>query len=78
MREVSVRLASLEDVKEFVDAATAVECEVEVVDGERSVNARSINDMFNLNLRRPLQVAVIGPSAAVETFCQTVERMIIL
>ncbi len=78
MREISVRLTSLEDVKAFVDAATAVECDVEVVDGDRSANARSIKDMFDLNLKRTLQVAIIGSQAAVEAFCDTVSKMIVL
>ena len=78
MREISIRLTSPTDVKEFVSAASNVECDVEVIDGERAVNARSINDMFDLDFKRPLQVAIIGAKEAVESFCRSVERMIVL
>lgn len=78
MREISVRLTSLTDVKEFVDAASAVECDVEVIDGERAVNARSISEIFDLDFKHPLQVAIIGAREAVESFCRSVERMIVL
>lgn len=78
MREISVCLTSLSDVKDFVDAASAVECDVEVIDGERAVNARSISEVFDLDFRRPLQVAIIGAQDAVERFCRSVEKMTIL
>lgn len=78
MREISIRLTSLTDVKDFVDAASAVECDVEVIDGERAVNARSISDIFDLDFKRPLQVAIIGATETVDRFCRSVERMIVL
>jgi phosphotransferase system HPr-like phosphotransfer protein len=78
MQEISVRLTSLDDVKAFVDAATAVDCQVEVIDGDLSVNARSIKDILDLNLHRPLRVAIIGATSAVESFCTTVSHMIVV
>ncbi len=77
MREISIRLTSLEDVKAFVDAAIDIDCAVEVVEGEQAVDARSITEVLNLDLKQPLQVAVIGAASEVAAFCSSVSRLIV-
>ena len=58
-----VSLASIDDVKQFVDAATRCPCEVDVRSGRYLVNAKSIMGLFSLELSKPVEVEVLisGP-----------------
>ncbi len=77
MREISIRLTSLQDVKAFVDASIENMCEVEVLNGDQAVDARSIKDVLDLDLKQPLQVVLLGAQAEVDAFCQCVSSMIV-
>ena len=58
---MTIRFASLSDVREFVGLATLQPYAVEIVDGEHTVNAKSFMEMFTIDFTHPLQVAVDGP-----------------
>lgn len=55
---MTVRFASLGDIREFVSLATLQPYNVLVVDGDRSVNAKSFMEMFTINFSHPLRVDV--------------------
>lgn len=57
---MTIRFASLNDVREFVSLATLQTYPVKVVDGERTVNAKSFMEMFTLDFSQPLSVEVGG------------------
>lgn len=57
---MTIRFASLNDVREFVNLATLQSYPVEVVEGERSVNAKSFMELFTLDFARPLSVEISG------------------
>lgn len=67
-----VSLASIEDVKQFVNAATLCPCEVDVIDGRYVINAKSIMGLFSLDLSKPVKVEVHGTEAEQDTFQQQV------
>lgn len=77
MREISIRLTSLQDVKAFVDASIENLCDVEVLNGEQEIDARSIKDVLSLNLKQPLRVVLLGAKAEVDAFCRCVSNMIV-
>ena len=55
---MTVRLASVNDVREFVSLATLQPFPVIVEDGERCVNAKSFMEMFTLNFSAPLHLNI--------------------
>ncbi len=55
---MTIRLASVSDVREFVSLATVQPYLVRVFDGVRSVNATSFMEMFTLNFSEPLQLDI--------------------
>lgn len=55
---MTIRLASVSDVREFVSLATKQPFLVLVEDGDRSVNAKSFMEMFTLNFSQPLRLNI--------------------
>ena len=55
---MTVHFSSLGDVREFVSLATLQSYEIQVVDGEHAVNAKSFMEMFTLDFTHPLAVAI--------------------
>ncbi len=62
---MTVRFSSLNDIKEFVGLATLQPYPVQLLDGERTVNAKSFMEMFTLNFAQPLRVALENEENAV-------------
>ena len=50
MSEFFVSLSSIEDVRQFVNAATCCPCEVDVLSGRYVIDAKSIMGLFSLDL----------------------------
>ncbi len=55
---MTIRLASVNDVREFVSLATTQPYRVFVEAGERSVNAKSFMEMFTLDFSEPLHLNI--------------------
>ena len=60
MSEFQVSLASIEEVRQFVNAATRSPCEVDILSGRYVVDAKSIVGVFGLDFRYPLTVVCHG------------------
>lgn len=60
MSEFFVSLSSIEDVRQFVNAATCCPCEVDVLSGRYVIDAKSIMGLFSLDLSHPVKVEVHG------------------
>ncbi len=58
MTSFSILLTSVNDVKEFVDAASRCRCEVDVRADRYVVNGKSIMGLFSIDLSRPVTVEV--------------------
>ncbi len=68
MADFSVSLTSVDQVKQFVDAACRCSCEVDVSSGRYVVNAKSIMGLFSLDLSQPVGVSVRGAPEDKEAF----------
>ena len=66
MSEFFVSLSSIEDVRQFVNAATCCPCEVDVLSGRYVIDAKSIMGLFSL------KVEVHGSDADRSAFEQSV------
>ena len=56
MMEFNVSLSSIEDVRQFVNAASRCPCEVDVCSGRYVIDAKSIMGLFSLDLSKPVRV----------------------
>ena len=58
MKVLDIRLSTIEDVRKFVNAATACEFEVDLASGRYIVDAKSIMGIFSLDLLSPIRMTV--------------------
>ena len=68
MSRFIVSLTSVDEVKQFVDAASRCACEIDVRSGRYVVNAKSIMGLFSLDLSQPVEVEVLGTHAQADAF----------
>ena len=76
MHAFYVSLSSIEDVKQFVDAANHCTCEVDVLSGRYVINAKSIMGLFSINLSQPVRVEVHGTDTQGADFEQSVASFV--
>ncbi len=77
MQTFFVTLASITDVKLFVDAATRCTCEIDVLSGRYVIDAKSIMGLFSLDLQKPVQVEFHGSDADGAAFQQEIAPFIV-
>ena len=77
MADFSVSLTSVDQVKQFVDAACRCSCEVDVSSGRYVVNAKSVLGLFSLDLSQPVEVEVLGTGAEKAAFQENVREFVV-
>ena len=68
MTELKIKLAAIDDVKNFVNIATRFNCEIDVVSGRYVVDAKSIMGLFSLDLSRPLLLKIDSSDEALTNY----------
>ena len=58
MKDVTVKLENINDVREFNHFCCLVSCDVDIVSGRYQIDAKSIMGTFSLDLSKPLKVVV--------------------
>ena len=58
MKKVTVSLASINDVKSFVNIVTKYDFDVDLSSGRYVVDAKSIMGIFSLDLSQPIEVNI--------------------
>lgn len=58
MKKVTVKLDTINDVKNFVNAVTTFECDFDIVSERYVVDAKSIMGIFSLELSKPLALHI--------------------
>ena len=76
MSEFQLSLASIEEVRQFVNAATRSPCEVDVCAGRYVVDGKSIMGLFSLDLSHPVTIRDHGGEGDREAFRQAVESLL--
>ncbi len=56
MNKFLIRLATINDVKEFVSIISLCDFDVDLVSGRYSIDAKSIMGIFSLDLSRPVEL----------------------
>lgn len=75
MKSFLVKLTSISDVKDFVSAATVQPCDIDVVSGRYTIDAKSIMGLFSLDLTKPIRVEVQGSDEEAAAFHAAVATM---
>lgn len=58
MKNVTIKLETINDVKKFVSAVTTFECDFDIVADRYVVDAKSIMGIFSLDLSKPLDLHI--------------------
>lgn len=75
MTEFYVSLHSINDVRDFVSAASLSPVDIDVVSGRYTIDAKSIMGLFSLSLEAPVMVRVYGTDADGQSFRDAVAQM---
>ena len=56
MKETSIKLTNIQDIREFVNQVILLEYEVDLIQGRYVIDAKSIMGIFSLDLLSPIKV----------------------
>ena len=77
MREIEIRLHTVQDVLKFVALATSRSFPIRVGSSRHQVNGKSFMEMFCLNLREPLTAVMECTQPEFEAFCTDAHRFLV-
>ncbi len=77
MKEYTVLLNSINDVKDFVRSASSLPCDIDVVSGRYVVDAKSLLGMFSLDPTKPVLVQLHGTESDANRFGELISRFIV-
>ena len=58
MKKAKIKLSTIEDVRDFVNAASRYTYEIDLSSGRYIVDAKSIMGIFSLDLMNPIELTV--------------------
>ncbi|MBQ8833582.1 MAG: hypothetical protein IJ001_01470 [Oscillospiraceae bacterium] len=74
MKEITIRIGSVQQVLDFVSLATARPFRITVSDGHHNVNGKSFLEMFCLNAQQPLKVSFDCSEEEFQQFSRDTEQ----
>jgi len=77
MNTFYVQLTSINDVKQFVNAACSQMCEIDIISGRYTVDAKSIMGIFSIDLAKPIKIEVQGTEEEFNAFRNAVRTYIV-
>ncbi len=75
MKETSIMLSNVQDIRNFVNEVILVDYDVDLVQGRYTIDAKSIMGIFSLNLRSP--ITLVAHSENAEEFFARIEGFIV-
>ena len=72
MKSYDIKLSTIEDVRNFVNAVTACDFEVDLASGRYLVDAKSIMGIFSLDLLSPIHMTIHSDSC--DAFEKAIEK----
>ena len=60
MTSFDIKLSSINDVKALVNAASDMDCEIDLISGRYVINAKSLIGIFSIDLTKPITVEIHG------------------
>ena len=75
MKTFNMTLASINDVKDFVNLVSRYDFDVDLTSGRYVVDAKSIMGIFSLNLSKPIKIEIHSDNC--DEFVSQIERFIV-
>ncbi len=72
MKETSIMLSNVQDIRNFVNEVILVDYDVDLVQGRYTIDAKSIMGIFSLNLRSP--ITLIARTDNADEFFARIEK----
>lgn len=72
MKETSIMLSNVQDIRNFVNEVILVDYDVDLVQGRYTIDAKSIMGIFSLNLRSPITLVAHTDNA--DEFFSRIEK----
>lgn len=77
MTSFPIQLTSVSDIKAFVDAASRLDCDIDVTCGRYLVDGKSIMGLFSIDLSQPIEVEVHGTQAQADIFRSSIGKFVV-
>lgn len=77
MKTFQIQLASISDVKEFVNCSCQQPFDIDVVSGRYIIDAKSIMGIFSIDLSKPIRVEVHGTEEDGDKFHGAVKKFVV-
>lgn len=77
MNTVKVLLNSIEAVKSFVNIVSQFGCEMDLISGRYTIDAKSIMGIFSLDLSKPIDFGVHGEQEEVDAVLEKIHDYIV-
>ncbi|MDP4108768.1 MAG: HPr family phosphocarrier protein [Bacillota bacterium] len=77
MKTVNVHLSYINDVKKIVSAASDMECEIDLVSGRYTIDARSIMGIFSLDFSKPITLEIHGSDDQAKEFTEKIKEYLV-
>ena len=71
MKELEIKLSTIEDVRNFVNTVTTCDFDVDLASGRYIVDAKSIMGIFSLDLLNPITMTIYSDDC--EEFLKKIE-----
>ena len=63
MKSVSIKLSTVQDIRNFVDITAGIDEDIDLSSGRYVVDAKSIMGIFSLDLLNPITMTVMADNA---------------
>ena len=63
MKSVSIRLSTVQEIRDFVDTTARIDEDIDLLSGRYVVDAKSIMGIFSLDLLNPITMTVMADNA---------------
>ena len=77
MYNFKITLSSINEVKNFVNAACSQMCDIDIISGRYVIDAKSIMGIFSIDLTKPVTVSVNGTEEEYKAFREAVKDIIV-
>lgn len=75
---VTIKTSMIEDAKKLAQAASQVDCNIDLIKGSYVIDAKSIMGIFSIDMSVPVELSIHDESAAgVKEFIETIRTMIV-
>lgn len=75
MKKATIKLATINDVKEFVNVVIQYDFEVDLISGRYAIDAKSIMGIFSLDLSKEIELQAHAEDS--DAFFKSIDKFIV-